>query len=199
MAHPIILASGSEIRRKLLENAGVPHRIVPARIDEEAVKAALVADHVAPRDIADALADAKARRVSGKYPGDLVIGADQVLELNGVLLSKPADRGEAAHQLGCLSGRRHELHSAVVVYEDGRPVWRHVERAQLTMRPITEGFIARYLDRNWDSVRNSVGAYRIEEEGVRLFSTVSGSYFTILGLPLLQLLAYLGERGVIET
>ena len=128
-----------------------------------------------------------------------MIGADQTLDLEGATLSKAETEDAAAHQLTRLSGRQHSLHSAAVVAEGGRPVWRHVSSARLTMRPLSAGFIEDYLRRNWISVRTSVGCYKIEEEGPRLFSRIDGSHFAILGLPLLELLSYLTERGYIET
>ncbi|WP_220798941.1 nucleoside triphosphate pyrophosphatase [Roseobacter sp. OBYS 0001] len=195
MTQPLILASNSEIRAKMLSNAGVPHIIIPARIDEGMVKEALLAENAPPRDIADTLAEMKARKVSDKNPGSVVLGCDQVLDHRGELLSKPADQQDALAQLQGLRNDRHTLLSAAVVYEDGKPVWRHVGVVRLRMHDASDAYLQDYVARNWDSIRHSVGAYKLEEEGVRLFSRIDGDYFTVLGLPLLELLSYLTLRG----
>jgi len=199
MTQPIILASASDIRRQLLERAGVPVEIVPARIDEEAIRTALVAEDATPRDVADALAEYKARKISEKRPEALVIGCDQVLEFRGEVLSKPADPDDARAQLRRLRAQRHKLLSAAVVYEGGQPLWRHVGEVRLQMRPFSDAYLEDYLARNWDSVQHSVGCYKLEEEGVRLFARVEGDYFTVLGLPLLELLAFLTTRGAVTA
>ncbi|WP_282128224.1 Maf family protein [Roseobacter litoralis] len=195
MTQPLILASNSEIRAKMLSNAGVPHIIIPARIDEGMVKEALLAENAPPRDIADTLAEMKARKVSDKNPGSVVLGCDQVLDHRGELLSKPADQQDALAQLQGLRNDRHTLLSAAVVYEDGKPVWRHVGVVRLRMHDASDAYLQDYVARNWDRIRHSVGAYKLEEEGVRLFSRIDGDYFTVLGLPLLELLSYLTLRG----
>ena len=198
MTRPIILASASEIRRHLFAQAGVALRALPARIDEEAIRAALEAEDATPRDIADALAEFKARKMSEKHPDALVIGCDQVLDLGGSVLSKPKDTADAADQLRRLRGKPHKLLSAVVIYEQGKPVWRHVGQVRLTMRPFSDDYLQDYLARNWDSVRDAVGCYKLEEEGVRLFSRIDGDYFTVLGLPLVETLGYLTSQGILD-
>lgn len=199
MENRIVLASSSEIRARMLQNAGVPFEIRPARIDEDSIKAALEEEGATPRDVADTLAEMKARKVAEKESGALVLGCDQVLSVSGRVLSKPKDLDEAATQLRLLRGQTHQLLSAAVIYDDLKPVWRHVGVARLTMRDISDAYLEAYLERNWDSVRWSVGAYKIEEEGIRLFRMIQGDTFTIQGLPLLELLSYLMLRGTLPS
>lgn len=198
MAGQLILASASPTRAALLSAAGVPFQVAPVRLDEAGMRAALAAEGAGARDIADTLAEAKARRAADSAGAALVVGADQVLEHRGAVLGKAADGVALRAQLQTLRGDRHSLLSAAVVYEDGRPVWRHVGVARLVMRPFSDGYLDAYLARNGDDLLGSVGGYRIEGEGVRLFHRIEGDHFTILGLPLLELLAYLTLRGVIE-
>lgn len=199
MSRSLILASASQIRLSLLLAAGLIVTAHPARIDEDQVRAGLVADAASPRDIADALAELKARKLAAKNPTALVIGCDQVLSFNGKTLGKPETPQIARAQLKELRGQTHQLVSAIVLYDQAKPIWRHLSEATLTMRNLSDAYIDAYLARNWDSAQHSVGAYKLEEEGVRLFSAVEGDYFTILGLPLLPLLGYLGQRGFIDT
>jgi len=166
-----------------------------SQIDEQMIKASLLAEEATPRDVADALAEFKAQRISDKNPGALVLGCDQVLELKGTLLSKPKSKEDAAEQLKALRGARHKLLSAAVLYENGKPLWRHVGQVRLTMRPFSDSYLESYIERNWDSIQEAVGCYKLEEEGVRLFSQIEGDYFTVLGLPLLPFLNYLTLRG----
>lgn len=197
--HPLILASTSTIRAQLLRSAGLDVTVQPARIDEDAARDALAAEGASPRDMADALAELKARRVSQKHPEAVVIGADQVLEFEGKAWAKPETPDAGRAQLTALRGRSHVLHSAVVLYHRSEPVWRHIGEVRMTMRMMSDAYRDAYLARNWDSARHSVGCYKIEEEGVRLFSDIRGDYFSILGLPLLPLVSYLAQRGFIDA
>lgn len=198
MNFDLILASGSQIRADLLRNAGLRIDVQPARIDEESVRQALEAEEAAPRDIADTLAEMKARKVSEKSPGTLVLGCDQVLTVGKAVLAKPKSPDEARDQLRLLRKTSHTLLSAAVLYENGEPKWRHVGVVRLRMRDFSDAFLDSYIERNWDSVRHSVGAYKLEEEGARLFTQVQGDYFTVLGLPLLELLNHLVLTGRID-
>lgn len=195
MTQPFILASGSEIRAQMLRQSGLDLSISVARIDEEMIRDAMLQEDAPPRDIADTLAEMKARKVSDKSPGALVLGCDQVLDHRGALLSKPNSMQEAITQLQSMRGDRHTLLSAAVICEDGKPIWRHVGVVRLRMHDVSDSYLNDYVTRNWDSIRHAVGAYKLEEEGVRLFSRIEGDYFTVLGLPLLELLSYLRLRG----
>jgi septum formation protein len=194
---PLILASRSAARAELLERARVPFEVVAAAVDEQAVRDGMLAEGAPARDIADVLAELKARRVASRHPERLVLGADQVLVADGILHEKPAERAAARAQLASLRGRPHQLLSAAVVFEGGRPVWRHIGRADLVMRPFSDSFLEAYLDREGDAVLESVGSYRIEDGGAQLFARISGDIYTIMGLPLLELLDFLRTREVI--
>lgn len=196
---PMILASTSPTRLQMLRAAGLDPTPIAPRVDEAAIRDALMVEGAHPRDIADTLAEMKARKVAEKHPTDLVIGCDQVLALDHQTFAKPETPDDARAQLRQLRGKTHKLLSALVVYENAEPGWRFVGEARLTMHQFSDAYLDDYLSRNWDSIRHSVGCYKIEEEGVRLFSAITGDHFTILGLPLLPLLAYLGNRGMIAT
>ena len=198
MAEKLILASASGARQEMLIKAGVPHEVAPARIDESAIRDALLAERAGARDIADALAEQKARRVSARHPGALVLGADQVLEHGGDILSKPGDTAAARAQLARLRGDSHRLFSAAVICRDGQPLWRHVGRADLRMHDFSDAFLERYLEEAGAGILGSVGCYHLEGAGIRLFSDIKGDYFTILGLPLTQILNHLYQTGFLD-
>jgi len=191
----LILASQSRTRQALLANAGIGFEAVTAEIDERAVQQA--SGHSAPGEIASLLAREKALAVSARQPGKFVIGADQTLALGERLFSKPAGRAQAAEQLRALAGQRHELHSAVAVACDGKIVFEAVAIAGMTMRRLGEAEIDVYLDEAGDVVTSSVGAYQLEGLGVHLFERIDGDHFTILGLPLLPLLAFLRSERLL--
>ena len=199
MARPLILASSSQTRLRLLQASGLVITQQNPRVDEIAIRCALEAENATPRDIADALAEMKARKVAERSGDGLVLGCDQVLDFQGKVWAKPATPQEALAQLQALRGQAHHLLSAVVLYDAARPIWRHTGEVRLTMRAMSDPWLQAYVLRNWESIRHSVGGYKLEEEGIRLFSAIEGDYFTILGLPLLPLLSYLGERGFITT
>lgn len=194
----LVLASGSSTRRSLLENAGLTFEVVPAEIDERAAEAPLLEAGATPEDLATALAMVKAVSVSESRPGDLVIGADQMLEVDGERMTKPKDMDAARHQLLRLSGKTHLLHSAVVCARGGAIVWQHSETARMIMRRLTPPFIGRYLAAVGNDALRSVGVYQLEGRGIQLFETVEGDFFGILGLPLIPLLAFLRSEGFLE-
>ena len=199
MSEPqVILASGSESRRRLLANAGVLAESVRPNVDEDAAKQTFRADGMRVSDQAMQLAELKAVKVSSRRDG-LVIGGDQMLNLGGEPMDKPADMAEAANHLRRFSGKSHTLETAIVIAEGGKPVWRHLTAPKLTVRPLDEAFISSYLQASGADILSTVGAYKLEGLGAQLFSRIEGDYFSILGLPLLPLLDYLRVRGVIRA
>lgn len=193
------LASSSAIRRSLLESAGLDVEVVPARVDEDSVKTALIAEGARPREVADALAELKARKVGERHPEGLTLGADQVLDLDRSCLGKPETPQDAKAMLRAMSGKTHTLHSAAVVYEDAKPIWRHIAPARMQVRELSDSFIDRYVSAEWEQIRHSAGAYQVEGAGIRLFSSIGTDYHAILGLPLMQLLNWLHLRGDLTT
>lgn len=190
----IILASKSAARRAVLDGAGVPYQATVAGVDEDAVKASLLADGHGPRDIADALAELKALKVSRGRP-EFVIGSDQTLDLDGTLYDKAESVDAARERLQLLRGKTHKLHSAVVVAKDGAPIWREIVTASLTMRDFSDAFLEDYLATEGPHALGSVGCYRLEGPGAQLFSKIEGDYFAILGLPLMGLMDLLRRHG----
>ena len=193
----LILASQSRARRMLLENAGLDFEALPADIDERGVQTN--SGLSAPGEIASLLAREKALFISRQKPGRYVVGADQTLALGQRMFSKPAGRAQAAEQLGLLAGQTHELHSAVSVARNGEILFDDVSVARMTMRPLAAGEIAAYLDQAGAAVTTSVGAYQLEGLGVHLFERIEGDHFTILGLPLLSLLAFLRRERLLAV
>jgi septum formation protein len=197
MSEPIILASASAARARLLHEAGVAVLVEPASVDEAALKRSYRAAARPARDCALALAEAKAQEISARHPGALVIGADQILDADGIWFDKPGVLSAARLQLAALRGRVHELATAACVVHSGRRLWQNASVARLTMRRFGDAFLAQYLEEEGSVMLGSVGGYRIEGRGVQLFSRIEGDYFAILGLPLVELLGFLRERGAL--
>ena len=204
MSHPpLILASGSAIRREILDGAGLDYEVIVRPVDEAAIKEAMLAEKSRLRDIADALAEAKAMRVSRQESG-LVIGADQIMVMadewgKDQLFDKPKDMDEVRERLTSMRGKKHELLGAVVICENGRAVWRHLSRTRLWVREFSDEFLDWYIKTEGEALTKSVGAYRFEGPGAQLFQKVEGGFFAILGLDLLPVLDYLRTRGVVKT
>ena len=193
---PVVLASTSAIRQQILRAAGVAFEPVAAGVDETSVKDSLLAEGVGPRDIADALAEAKAVKISRRRPG-LVIGADQTLDFEGRLIDKAESVDEARERLQALRGKTHKLHCGMVVARDGQAIWREVVTTTLRMRPFSDDYLDGYLERNAPGILSSVGCYQLEGEGIQLFDRIEGDYFAILGLSLIPLLDLLRRHGAV--
>lgn len=198
MTDRIVLASSSPFRADILKNAGLAFEVKPAELDERAAEAPLAETGASPQDVAQVLAEAKATEVSERAGDAWVVGADQTLSLGDEIFHKPDDMEGARRHLLALSGRTHQLNSAVVLARGGEVVWRHVATASLTMRKLDPAFIGRHLAAVGEKALSSVGAYQIEGPGIQLFERIEGDYFTIVGLPLLPLLAELRSRGAID-
>lgn len=193
----IVLASASPTRRAMLAAAGVPFDAEPARVDEAELKRGLRGEGAGAVDIAEVLAEAKARYVARRHGGTPVLGADQVLDCDGETFDKPVDRADAVDQLRRLRGRSHELISYAVIVRDGERIWHAVDRARLTMRDFSDDFVEAYLDAAGSDAFNGPGGYRVESIGAQLFARIEGSHYTILGLPLLALLEYLRVQEIL--
>ena len=198
MSPGITLASGSASRRALLAGAGIDAASIKPNVDEDAAKAAMRGEGMSVRDQAMQLAELKAMKVSARTPG-LVIGGDQMLSLDNEAFDKPADLYAARDHLRRLSGKTHTLETAIVVCENGTPVWRHMARPRLTVRPLSDAFIDSYVEQAGEALLSTVGAYQLEGLGAQLFTKIEGDYFSILGLPLLPLLDYFRTRGALES
>ncbi len=197
MTRAVVLASSSEIRKRLLKEAMVPLHVVPAVIDEESARRSLRSEGASPLETATALAELKARRVSRPSDGKLTVGCDQILEFEGKAHAKAADMEAARELLLRLRGRTHKLHAGTVVCESGRPVWRGVSSAEVTFRSFSDSYLDLYLRRGGPGLLDSVGCYRIEKEGIRLIARLSGDIYAVYGLPMIALLGYLEGRGAL--
>ena len=184
----------------MMQAAGIQLDAIAPMVDEETIRQTMVAAGQTGRDLCDALAEAKAVKVSRKYPGTLVLGSDQILESDdGDIITKAETPAQAKRILGALSGKPHRLYSAAVIAEGGQPVWRHVDKAVMKMRILSAVFIDEYVSEYWEEIRPCVGCYRIEAEGAQLFTKVDGSQFTVMGMPLLAVLDYLRVRGNLRS
>ena len=199
MKQKIILASESSARKNLLQQAGVDFKCVAARIDEDAIKNSLQSEGAKPNEIVDTLAEYKALRVANNFPNDIVIGSDQILVCNNVILSKARTFDEAKKTLNLLKGKSHQLLSAAVIYENNKPVWRTVSRAQLFMRDFSDSYLDEYINTSKENILSSVGCYLLEDKGIGLFNRIQGDYFTILGFPLLEVLNFLRTREILKS
>ncbi|MEQ3627428.1 MAG: Maf family protein [Hyphomonas sp.] len=196
MSQRIILASGSQSRRAVLTAAGIEADTIKPNVDEDAAKASFRASDMKVRDQAMQLAELKSVKISMREPG-LVIGCDQMLSLDGEAFDKPVDLADARNHLVKLSGKAHTLETAIVISEEGKPVWRYLARPKLTVRSLSDAFIDTYVEAVGEPLLSTVGAYQLEGLGAQLFTRIDGDYFSILGLPLLPLLDYLRTRGVL--
>lgn len=199
MNHRLILASSSKARHTMLKNAGVDCEAVASMIDEEGYKQSMKAEGASAAEAAETLAEMKALRMYRQQPDAIVIAADQMLECNGIWFDKPRDRDNTRAQLMALRGKTHQLVSAAVIYKEGSRIWGTIDTAHLTMRNFTEEWLDEYLDVAGDEIFNCVGGYQLEGIGAQLFTEVRGDYFTVLGLPLLPLIGFLRDHGVLKA
>jgi len=199
MINSIILASKSKIRSALLFKAGLDFTVLDAAVNETEVKSSYVNEGYSARDVADVLADMKAKKVSDKYPDKLVIGCDQIMEYEGQILSKAISATDLVDQLMALRNKNHTLYSACVVYFANKAEWRFTGSATITMRNLSDEYIFKYVDNNWSEVKDCVGGYQIENCGISLLSKIKGDYFSILGLPIIELINHLANRGELKN
>ncbi len=199
MTASVVLASASPIRKRLLEAAGVILDVRPAMIDEETVRQSLQAENVTSMEMATSLAELKARRISRSSDQHLTIGCDQILEFEGEICSKSRRHEDARLLLRRLRGKSHSLYAAAVICEQGTPVWRSVSSARVTMRSYSDAYLESYLHRGGENLRGSVGCYHIEEEGIRMIAELSGDIYAVYGLPMIALLGYLIDRGILDS
>ena len=199
MLPKVILASSSEARSTLLKNAGIQHQLVAAVIDEETVKSALELERRSPRDVADILADMKARKIAIRFPEIFTIGCDQVLVFDKKLYSKPKTKRDMILQLDTMQGKSHELVSAAVIYQGNLPIWRYIATTEVTLRNLSPKFIESYVEDHWEVTKNCVGGYQIESSGLKIVKKIRGDFFNILGIPLLEVVDFLEINGVLNN
>ena len=199
MRPSLILASSSTSRATLLRNAGVAFEAYPPQLDEQMIKESMISENLSCRDMADHLAELKASKVASKFPNSFIIGSDQILEFQGQVISKPHSKAELFAQLQAFQNKTHKLFTAAVICHETRPIWRHISKVDVSFRPLSDEVINAYIDRFWDHIRYCVGGYRLEAEGVQLIRRINGDYFSVLGLPLLEVLTFLSLRGDFST
>ena len=198
MSSKIVLASSSRIRSQMLTNAGIPHESIKTYIDEDAAKTKLLLNKTTHYEIAEQLAETKAEKVTVQRPQSYVIGCDQVLSFEGKLYSKPKNKLILKNQLQEMSGKTHELTSVAVVYKDMKLIWSHAGSVKLSMRRLSDCAIERYVETNWEHVKHCTGGYEIESKGVQLIEKIDGDFFTILGMPLLEVISFFKSRGILD-
>jgi len=195
MRPSLILASSSTARATLLRNAGIVFEIYPPKIDEQMITESMISENLSRRDMADHLAEMKASKVASKFPDSFIIGSDQILEFQGQVISKPQSKAELFAQLQAFQNETHRLFTSAVIYYENRPIWRHISKVDVSFRFLPDTVLTAYIDQFWDHNRYSVGGYRLEAEGVQLIRRINGDYFSVLGLPLLEVLNFLSLRG----